>query len=271
MKINEVALSRFRNTVLSYYRKNARVMPWRETQDPYRIFISEVMLQQTQVSRVMSKFPLFISRFPGFRALSSSKTNELLAIWSGMGYNRRALYLREAASRITEEHGGVLPRDPGILDSLPGIGPATACSIVCYAYNVPVVFIETNIRRVFIHHFFPDREEVHDKEIFPLVAATLDRKDPRIWYYALMDYGTYLVKTVPNPNRKSRHYTIQSRFEGSDRQIRGMILRLLLKRRMTGGELIKRLAESEDRVRRILNDLSKDGFVTVKDNTYEIQ
>jgi A/G-specific adenine glycosylase len=271
VKISKVVLSRFRNTVLGYYRKNARVMPWRETQDPYHIFVSEVMLQQTQVSRVISKFPLFISRFPNFRALGSSKTNELLAIWSGMGYNRRALYLREAAFRITEEHGGVLPRDPEILDSFPGIGPATASSIICYAYNVPAVFIETNIRRVFIHHFFTDRQEVHDREIYPLVAATLDRLDPRIWYYALMDYGTHLAKTVPNPNRKSRHYAVQSRFEGSDRQIRGMILRLLLKRGMTREELIKHLAEPEERVRRILNDLSKDGFVIVKDNTYEIQ
>lgn len=270
MEINPKKLTGFKRTVTDFYRKNMRDLPWRTTEDPYHILVSEVMLQQTQVPRVLVKYPLFIKRFPDFKTLSAGKVGDILTVWSGMGYNRRALYLQKIAQKVVADYGGILPSNPLTLDLFPGIGASTACSIAAFAYNKPTVFIETNIRRVFIHHFFQDREEVDDKEIYPLVALTVDTENPRDWYYALMDYGTYLAKNIVNPNRKSKHYTVQSQFEGSDRQIRGRILRMLLKKPLTEDEIIEETAKDEGRVRRILQDLAKDGFIRAKEDKYII-
>lgn len=218
----------FVRIITGYYKQGRRPMPWRDEITPYRVVVSELMLQQTQVSRVMEKFPSFIRRFPDFQALADATLADVMKEWQGLGYNRRAKYLHAIAIRVVDEWGGVLPRTPEELITLPGVGRATAGSITVFAYNFPVVFIETNIRRVFIHHFFTDGEPVSDGQIHPLVESTLDTDNPREWYYALMDYGTWLAGRLPNPNRRSRHYSRQSAFEGSDRQIRGRILRRLL-------------------------------------------
>jgi A/G-specific adenine glycosylase len=222
------SIAAFRRTVKAFFRKNRRPMPWRETADPYHIVVSEIMLQQTQVERVWDKYLAFVRRFPDFQALASARLQEVLALWQGLGYNRRAIALKKISETVIAAHGGALPASVETLTTLPGIGHATASSIAAFAFNLPSVFIETNIRRVFIHHFFDDRTDVHDNEILPLVEATLDRKHPREWYYALMDYGTALKKELPNPNRRSKHYTKQSKFEGSTRQKRGAILRFVL-------------------------------------------
>ncbi|MFA5354028.1 MAG: hypothetical protein WC291_07350, partial [Thermodesulfovibrionales bacterium] len=216
-------VSLFQSIIKGHYRKQGRKMPWRETDDPYRIVVSEVMLQQTQVERVMGKYAEFIALFPDFPSLAAAPLQEVLAAWQGMGYNRRAISLQRLAVRVMEEHGGILPASPELLAKLPGIGKATASSIAAFAFNSPTVFIETNIRRVFIHFFFHDRDDVKDTEIYPLVELTLDRQDPRQWYYGLMDYGSLFRKTRHNPNRKSAHYSKQSRFEGSRRQLRGRV------------------------------------------------
>lgn len=224
----KTSIAPFRRTVKAFSCKNRRSMPWRETTDPYCIVVSEIMLQQTQVERVWGKYQVFTQKFPDFQSLASAPLQDVLSLWQGLGYNRRALALRKTAEIVVAEHGGVLPASVEQLRKLPGIGHATASSIAAFAFNIPTVFIETNIRRVFIHHFFHDRADVHDAEIMPLVEKTLDRKHPREWYYALMDYGTALKKELPNPNRRSRHYTKQPRFEGSARQKRGAILRFIL-------------------------------------------
>lgn len=223
-------------------------MPWREDTSPYSIFISEVMLQQTQVSRVFRKYPEFLESFPSFSSLAEADLTDVLRAWQGMGYNRRGKYLRDGAKIIVEEHGGILPDNPVILDTLPGIGLATAGSISCFAYNKPTVFIETNIRRSVIFHFFKDQEAVHDSDILPIVQKCLQKIEKtksisyREWYWALMDYGTYLATYISNPNRQSRHYAIQSKFEGSDRQVRGRLLRGYLSGKMDV-ELSKREKE----------------------------
>lgn len=222
------AVTEFRDIIWQYYHANRREMAWRETTDPYAIFVSEVMLQQTQVARVHTKYPEFMGAFPDFPSLAAAPLEEVLRVWQGMGYNRRAKMLRDAAAMVMERFGGNLPQTPEELVSLPGIGPATAASIAAFAYNAPVVFIETNIRRVFIHFFFPHEEKVHDDRIRPLVRQTLDWINPREWYYALMDYGAFLKTAVENPNRRSQRYTVQSSFAGSDREIRGRVLRYLL-------------------------------------------
>lgn len=180
-----------------------------------------------------------------------------------MGYNRRALYLHGIAQAVVSQYGGQLPQDPAELVKLPGIGPNTAGSIAAFAYDAPVVFIETNIRRVFIHHFFNEAETVHDRQLLPLIERALDHEHPRQWYYALMDYGSHLAKTVPNPNRRSHHYSVQSKFKGSDRQLRGSILRaLLVHPELTGPALARVIGGPEwQRFEAIINQLINEKFV----------
>ncbi len=252
----------FREMIRSFYAQHRRPMPWRDDISPYRVVVSELMLQQTQVPRVMEKFPAFVARFPGFGPLASAPFGDVLRAWQGLGYNRRARYLQQIAMIVIEQYSGVLPRDPVELVKLPGIGPATAGSIAAFAFNHESVFIETNIRRVFIHHFFPAGTTVHDDDLLPLVSAALDWRNPREWYYALMDYGTWLATTVANPNRRSSHYSRQAPFQGSDREIRGKILKILLETdSLPAGEISHYLGSDPDRIMRILDDLIREGLV----------
>jgi A/G-specific adenine glycosylase len=258
-----ISIPKFRRIVWDYYRDNGRKMPWRDDHSPYSVVVSEIMLQQTQVGRVLEKYPLFLRAFPTFNALAAAPTASLLAAWQGMGYNRRALNLQKLAKKVIEVYDGQLPSDPKQLLQLPGIGPGTAGSIAAFAFNAPVVFIETNIRRVIIHHFFSDHTGVADADLLPIIERNLDRDNPREWYYALMDYGAHLAKTVPNPNRRSKHYSVQSKFEGSNRQIRGAIIRLLLEFPvLTAQDVVNRFpGEPQERITRILDQLTKEGFL----------
>jgi A/G-specific adenine glycosylase len=253
----------FKKTIWDYYKKQGRHdLPWRKTKDPYKIMVSEYMLQQTQVGRVIPKYLAFIKRFPTFKSLANAKIPEVLKLWQGLGYNRRALYLKQAAEIIELEYKGKLPKDQNILTKLPGIGPNTAAAILTYSFNIPITFIETNIRRIYIHFFFSKSKSVDDKKILALVAKTVDTKNPREWYWALMDYGTYLKTQIVNPNRKSKHYTKQSKFKGSDREIRGKILRIILKdNSVRKTKLTTELHEEKERVNRVLKTLVKDGFI----------
>lgn len=249
----------FREMILSFYDRHGRLLPWRSNVTPYRVFISEVMLQQTQVDRVAARFPLFMEVFPDFNALAESSLEKVLGIWKGMGYNRRALALHKSAKIIVEQYNGEPPPDRDSLMRLPGIGPATASSIVVYAFNHPEVYIETNIRSVFIHFFFPGMDKVPDKDILPLVEKTLDRDNPGRWYNALMDKGVMLKKTYRNPSRKSVHYRKQSPFFNSTRQLRGEILDIVLaKPGITIKEIIlitqKDLAVIDTLVRELCNE-----------------
>jgi A/G-specific adenine glycosylase len=259
----------FQQMVLSYFTEHGRDMAWRHTSDPYQILVSEIMLQQTQVERVAIKFPEFIRAFPDFAALAAASLEDVLSVWQGLGYNRRAISLQKCAAAVMRDHNGLLPADTEILATLPGIGRATASSIGAFAFNMPVVFIETNIRRVFIHFFFPHSPTVSDAQILPVVEQTVYRPDPRTWYWALMDLGSALKKTVANPNRRSAHYSKQSPFEGSDRKIRGIILKILLKEHyLEEGDLCGRLSEDRYRVAGILRTLESEGFIQRKGNGY---
>lgn len=246
-------------------------MPWRETDDPYEILVSEIMLQQTQVERVVPKYRMFLDKFPDWASLTGANLRDLLAVWQGLGYNRRALALQQAARIILDQFDGRLPAGSEVLRTLPGIGKATAGALMAFAFEKPVVFIETNIRRVFIHCFFSDRTDVKDSEILPLVAETLDRDRVRSWYYALMDYGAMLKGKEPNPNRRSAHYHRQSRFEDSNRQIRGQILRTLIGTpHMTADELTASIGKSPERVHSSLEDLLREGFLVRTGNRVKI-
>ena len=255
----------FRKIILAYYKKHGRHdLPWRKTKDPYEILVSEIMLQQTQVGRVIPKYNAFIKKFPTFQSLAKARSGEVLKAWQGLGYNRRALYLKKTAEIVTEKYRGKLPKDIFKLVELPGIGPNTAAAICAYSFNLPIAFIETNIRRIFIYFFFnKTRRKIADSEILKLVEKTMDQKNPRMWYSALMDYGTYLKGEVENPNRRSLHYVKQSKFEGSDRQLRGEILRLLLKHNsISKGKIFAELGEKKEKIEKILKTLVKDGFIS---------
>ncbi|MCU0632562.1 MAG: A/G-specific adenine glycosylase [Methanolinea sp.] len=255
-------IQEFRERVYRFYRVHRRDLPWRNTHDPYAILVSEMMLQQTQVERVCGRYERFLARFPDFVSLAGADLSDVLKEWQGLGYNRRAKALYQIAGRVVDDYGGQLPMDEGTLTSLPGIGKATAASLVAFAYNRPSLVIETNIRRVFIHCFFPGQTEVRDREIQPLVAATCDRENPRDWYYALMDFGSTLKKQIPNPNRRSAHYRKQPPFEGSDRMVRGRILALLVRENRVGeSEIPARLDLDQERIARILGTLEKEGFL----------
>ncbi|MGC2062312.1 MAG: hypothetical protein WA610_04990 [Thermodesulfovibrionales bacterium] len=264
-RLTPYRVRRFRSVIYAHYQLKQRKLPWRRTTDPYRILVSEIMLQQTQVDRVTEKYRQFIALFPNVRTLAAAPLSEVLRAWQGLGYNRRAISLHNAAKLVKSQHGGKIPDTADALAGLPGIGRYTAAAVMAFAYNQPVVFIETNIRSVFIHFFFNDQDQVADSEILPLVAQTLDRQKPRNWYNALMDYGTLLKKEFGNPGKKSAHYQRQSPFRGSDRQLRGQILKTVLAEGgMTEQKLLKQLNSEQSRAVAILNKLIEEGFLTRK-------
>ena len=280
-----------------------RDLPWRRTYDPYSIWISEVMLQQTQVSRVDGRWQRWLERFPTVDALAAAAPSDVLEEWQGLGYNRRALSVHRAAQAISEA-GGVFPQDPKELVKLPGIGPATAAGIRAFAFNLHGVYLETNVRTVFLHELYPQAEGVPDSELVPLVELTCPASvagavdaaigdgagtaatdaaatalTPRSWYYALLDYGAYLKKTIPNPSRRSKSHVKQSRFEGSHRQKRAELLRVLLAYKDEGGAefetLHQELCQIEVNAGRetldeqvtlgLLEELAKEGFCQKND------
>jgi A/G-specific adenine glycosylase len=261
----------FRAAVREHHREHRRDMPWRETDDPYAILVSEVMLQQTQVSRVLPKYEAWLAAFPDFEALAATPLAAVLEAWSGLGYNRRAIDIKRAAEIVVDRHGGALPSDPAELAALPGIGPATARAVATYAYGRFAPFIETNVRAAVLHHFFADADGVSDRELAPAVEATWDREDPREWGYALMDYGAWLKSAVPNPSRRSSHHARQSRFEGSDRQARGAFLRALVREGAAEPEALAEEAGVElARAERLLGDLEREGFVACEDGVWRV-
>jgi A/G-specific adenine glycosylase len=256
--------------LISHYIDQKRTMPWREpradgTFDPYAIMVSELMLQQTQVSRVIPKFVAFISRFPNIQSLAHARLADVLQLWSGLGYNRRAKYLWETARMIERDFGGNLPGSIDELKKLPGVGINTAGAILAYAFNQPVGFIETNIRTVFIHHFFADSDKVADTELLPLVNALLQLwlsqsgHGSREYYWALMDYGTHLKTTAGNSARRSKAYAKQSRFQGSKRQVRGAVLRALAAGPLPRTELERQINDS--RFAAVCEELLIEGLI----------
>lgn len=263
------------------------------------------MLQQTQVPRVETRWPEWLDRFPSVFALAEAPTSEVLAAWQGMGYNRRALALKAAAEQVVRAYDGEFPREVKQLVELPGIGPATAQGIRSFAFDLPGVYLETNVRTVLLHHLFPDVPAVPDKELVPLTEATCpgvagellgvkgpyaepaDARDtPRAWYYAMLDYGAHLKKTVPNPSRRAKAYTKQSKFEGSRRQKRAAIVRLLLESQAAGegpvpGDVLGarlnaieldagRDAVPAALVQELLEDLAREGFCCPDDGGWHI-
>jgi A/G-specific adenine glycosylase len=281
---SQKALADFRATVMRHFREHGRDLPW--TRDPYLVLMSEMMLQQTQVARVIDKYELFVRLFPTLDSLASASTADVLRAWQGLGYNRRGLNLQRSAKLVVSEFGGSVPDAFPDLLRLPGVGRATAAAVCAFAFGIPVPFLETNIRSAYIHHFFQECSRVSDADLLPLVETTLDRENPRDWYYALMDYGTWLKKVHPNPSRRSSHHeTAQSPFPGSHRQLRATILRALLARTPEGTgtrgsrdcpgvdlDAVATLAPAwhRDEVRAALEEMTREGFLRSSEGLFEL-
>jgi A/G-specific adenine glycosylase len=269
--ISAKTVGAFQKQIYSRYHSTPRPMPWRTTRDPYHILTAEVMLQQTQVERVKIKYAEFLSAFPTLKDLASAPLADVLRIWQGLGYNRRAIALKRCAEEIISRHDGQFPRDTGELESLPGIGPYSARAVAAFAFGIAEPLIETNIRTVFIHFFFHGRDKVCDREIMPLVAATLDRQNPREWYYALMDFGVWLKQLHPNPGRRSSHHVQQSRFEGSNRQLRSRLLRSVMAGPgIYAAELADQLCVVQGDVERNLAAMEREGFLCQTSGRYMV-
>lgn len=237
-------VQKFQQYIFGWYERYGRhTLPWRQTTDPYHILVSELMLQQTQVERVIPKYLTFLKTFPTITHLSHASLAEVLTLWQGLGYNRRAKFLWLAAKEVDEKWEGEFPNTLESLLTLPGIGPYTASAVSVFAFNNPEIVIETNIRTIYLHHFFPDDTKISDTTILPLISQTLWHQNPREWYAALMDYGSHLKKAVPNPSRKSQHHSKQSKFEGSLRQVRGEILRLLTQHQKLSEDILRKKIE----------------------------
>lgn len=259
--------TKFQNIVYKNYKEHGRdYLPWRKTKNPYNILISEVMLQQTQAGRVIQKYHDFLKAFPTIQVLAQAPLRTVLTVWQGMRYNRRARYLSDTAKIIVKEHKGKIPQNIYALQKLPGVGPATAAGICIFAFNKPATYIETNVRSVIIHHFFKHKEQVSDVAIAKVLERVIDTNHPRKWYGALLDYGVMLKKQY-NPSIKSVHYTKQTSFKGSQRELRGRVIALLTKQPRKTKILQRMLQEPLPRLRRILTALDADNLIILQRGT----
>ena len=252
-----------------YYLEEARThLPWRASRDPYKILVSEIMLQQTQVERVIPYYKKFVRTFPSARVLSHVSLANVLHVWQGLGYNRRAKYLHQAAKQIAKKG---FPKTAEEIEGLSGVGHYTARAVLAFAFNKPEVFVETNIRTVFFHHLQPKRK-LSDKQLLPLVERALKESDmePREFYAGMMDYGAHLKRQGIALNKKSAHYTKQSKFEGSARQLRGAILRELLVHQATLSTLVHRIPRNQQEVVHELTRLAAEGLVKLHGRFFSV-
>ncbi len=269
-----------REALLAWFRANGPDYPWRRTEhDPYAVLVSEVMLQQTQASRVADAFPRFLTRFPDVRSLADASVSDVVRVWVGLGYNRRAVALRATARAIVDDHDGIVPSDVAVLRSFPGIGPYTAAAVSSIAFGTPIAAVDTNVRKVMARVALGrDAHGVPDATITDAAQRWLATDAPGDWNQAVMDLGRQLCRPVPRCGgcplarvcrfRSSgttgpRSGRRQPPFEGSVRQLRGAILRELTirTRPISTGTLADRVGSDFARVRAAVEALRGDGLV----------
>ena len=272
MRADRKNVKDFQSAVWDYYEKSGRHdLPWRTTDDPYKILVSEVMLQQTQVERVAGYYARFVNAYPTPKKLAGAALSDVLRMWQGLGYNRRAKMLHEAAKQAVGQYKGKLPETVEGLESLSGVGPYTARAVAAFARNEDVVFVETNIRTAVIHHFFGSRKTVHDKDIMAVLEQALPKGRAREWYAALMDYGSHLKRSGVKLNHRAASYAKQPAFDGSYRQARGAILRALLAGPAKGDALVGLFgAARRAQLRSALSVLVKEGMVELRRGSFRL-
>ncbi|MHA2180801.1 MAG: A/G-specific adenine glycosylase [Promethearchaeota archaeon] len=270
--LSKEVIKQFQKIIDSYFKQKGRDFPFRKNINPYNVLVSEIMLQQTQTGRVTEKYLKFIEKFPDFSTLSKAPLKDVLKAWQGLGYNRRAVALKRIADVVITDYNNKLPDSIEILKTLPQIGHNTASSIITFAFNKPTVFVETNIRRVYIYFFFHNKTNINDKDIIPIVKKTICQSNPRDWYYALMDYGVMLKKLHPEIHKRSIHYRKQASFKGSNRQIRGELLKLLIgASNLKTSELEKKFKNIRpNKLMTILLQLEKEGFIKIEGSKIEV-
>ncbi|MBI4272592.1 A/G-specific adenine glycosylase [Candidatus Uhrbacteria bacterium] len=280
--MKKVTTNQFQKIIFDWYKKNGRHdLPWRKTKNPYHILVSEIMLQQTQIPRVLSKYTEWIEQFPAIESLANASQKQVLSLWQGLGYNRRALFLQRAVQIIHKKYGGKFPKQVSDMEKLPGIGPYTAGAVAVFSQNQPHVLLETNIRRVILHFFFSGKEKVADSEIISVLRRVSYFQDPRKWYWALMDYGAGPLKKIINPNRRSTQYRTQSRFEGSSRFVRAKIVSFLLRQKSgaVSTVIIEEIESNpqagrfgkQEEIVKILSSLEQEGFIVRKGQKWFIK
>ncbi len=272
MSVHRHTVRQVRSIVLGYFRAYGRThLPWRTTTHPYAILVSEIMLQQTQAERVIPYYERFIRTFPTVQALANTSLKEVLTLWSGLGYNRRAKFLYEAARAIANLNKGTFPRSYEELVALPGVGEYTAKAVRVFAYNEHEVLLETNVRTVVIHHFFGSEKDVSEKALAEVAAMLAEGQDPRTWHSALMDYGTHLKATAGNASRRSSRYVKQKPLKGSLREVRGALTKVLIQESCTKVQLKKRIAKDmHDRLDLALQALLSEEIVVRSGRLYSL-
>ncbi len=262
MKPTPSAVRSFHEMVYSWWELHRRDLPWRRTRDPYRILISEVMLQQTQVSRVLPKYEEFLYFFPDVYALSRATSAQVLRVWKGMGYNRRALYLKRAAESVVHTYHGEFPHAESALMSLPGLGLYTARAIMVFAFEDDVAMVDTNIRQIIVHFFFGGVAQ-KEKRILDVAAKLVPKGKSWSWHQALMDYGALELPRGNATNTPRKKTSVP--FADTDRFIRGRILDILREKRTSEktliGDVMKQYGRNEQRCRVIISGLIKDGLI----------
>ena len=269
------ALARVRAALLAWYAADHRLFPWRRTTDPYAVLVSEVMLQQTQASRIAERFPAFMARFPTATSLAHASEAEVLAAWSGLGYNRRALALRRAAAAVTERGW---PGDVAALERLPGIGPYTARAIASLAFGQPIGVVDTNVRRWLVRRFglSPGAAPGDLQSLADALARAGHSADAAPWTHATMEFGAgictprnprcdacSIAKGCPSPGMAAAvPVPRQPTFAGSDRAHRGALLRALTQARSHALTLAAgRRLLPEPAFGRIVAGLERDGLL----------
>ena len=236
------AITHLQHTIRERYADHQRILPWRQTTDPYKILVSEIMLQQTQVDRVIPKYHARLEKWPTVKDLAWATQADILTAWSGLGYNRRALNLYKAAQKIVHDyHGQILP-DEKVLLWLPGVGLYTAHAILAFAYNLEVPVLDINIKRVLIHNFDLD-PKMSDKELRTIALACVPIGRSRDRHNALMDYGSLVLHSKKTGIRSAP----QSTFQWSRRQVRGNVLKYLIKHGKADKKTLQELFPHEER------------------------
>jgi len=265
--ISSEKINQIQHEILSFYADHKRDLPWRSTTDPYKILLSEFMLQQTQVKRVIDYYIKWIKQWPTILDLSIAPFQDVLSEWIGLGYNRRAQYLHESLKIIVETYDGDVLSAMHDYQKLPGIGNYTARAVRIFAGNDDIATIDTNIRRIFIHLFHLPTT-ISDHTLADIAEKCMPRGKSCIWHNALMDYGA-LKLTSRKTGIKPK--TTQSRFNGSDRQIRGKILRMLLKGPNTYQEFQSTFQIGPSRLNKILSKMKQDQMISQNDIWYQIK